>query len=141
MGEKRLKIDLPSEIIRQIAVRQSQGVSLRELEEEFGVSRPVINRALRSELGREITRGITEIAVQSAVAEVRNWVASNTELALKALESNLREKKMDAVKEFFNILGLTEKSKGETRQSQSIQLILPGGTKPPKDVTNEVQKG
>ncbi len=136
MGEQRVKIDVTPEVVRQMATRRALGAPLRDIEKEFGYSRPVVNRVLSSELAKEIQKGIVEDAVKGAVASVRQRLADMTELAMEALEHNLKEKKMDAVKEYFAALGIRQ-AEAEKGSGQSFTVVLPGTQNPPKDVINE----
>ncbi len=138
MGELRAKIEVSPEVTRQLATRKALGASLRELEKEFGLSRPVINRTLSTDLARAIQKEIQESAVAGAVASVKRQLADMTELAMEALKHNLTEKKIEAVKLYFAALGMDSQEKEKGGTTQAIQVILPGAVAPKeiKDVEN-----
>jgi hypothetical protein len=137
MGEKRTKIDVTPEITRQMATRRAIGASLRELEDEFGFSRPVVNRVLSTDMAKAIIKGVVDDAVAGAVVAVRRKLADMTELAMGVVEHHLKEKSLEAVKIYFKGLGIEAAEKVEAQQ-QGITLILPGQA-PPKDI--EVEHG
>lgn len=134
MGERKVRIDLEPEVIRQIATRKALGASIRELEKEFNFSRVVVNRALDTDLGKSIQKEVLNSAVAGAVIAIKRQLADMTELAMKALENNLKNDNMEAVKTFFKALGLDDLEKPENRQQQGITVILPGQAPPIKDI-------
>lgn len=136
MGPKT-KIEVTPEVTRQLATRRAMGIPLRELEEEFGFSRPVINRILSSEMGRTITKEIIDTAVTGAVLEIRREMTNMKDLVLSALQANLEKNDMDAVKTYFKVIGMEVQEKREGGQNQAIQVIFPG-TSAPKEVTNDI---
>lgn len=134
MGERKVRIDLEPEVIRQIATRKALGASIRELEKEFNFSRVVVNRALDTDLGKSIQKEVLNSAVAGAVIAIKRQLADMTELAMKALENNLKNDNMEAVKTFFKALGLDDQEKPENHQQQGITVILPGQAPPIKDI-------
>ncbi len=133
MGIQKTKIEVTPEVTRQIAMRKAIGTSLRELETEFGFSRPVINRVLSSELAKSVIKGVIDDAVAGAVISIRRRLADMTDIAMSALEHNLKEQNLEAVKIFFKGLGMDAVEKEVRNQSQGITVILPG-QKAPKDI-------
>ncbi len=136
MGEHRTKIEVTPEVTRQIATRKALGTSLRDLEKEFGISRPVINRILGTDLAKAIVKEVIDSAVVGAVSAIRRELADMTELAMEALRENLKEHNMEAVKTYFKALGIEQQEKDSGNQQQAITVILPGA-QAPKDVINE----
>lgn len=136
MGEKRTRIEVTPEVTRQIATRRALGATLESLESEFGFSRPVVKRILGTELAREVHKGVIEDAVKGAISAVKSRLADMTELAMEALEHNLKEKKMEAVREYFAALGMKQAEKEQGTQQQAITVVLPG-QRPPKDIDIE----
>ncbi len=135
MGEKRVKIDLEPEVIRQIATRKALGGSLREIEAEFGFSRPVVNRALCTDMAKSVIKGLIDDAVASAVVSIRRRLSDMNELAMNVMEQNLKEGNIEALKLYFKGLGLEKTENEGAKQQQAIQVILPGSMKPEiKDV-------
>lgn len=130
------KIEVSPEKIRAIATRRAFGISLRDLEAEFGFSRPVINRVLSSEIAKAIQKEIIETAVNGAVTAIKRELAEMSDLALTALRENLKEHSMEAVKTYFKALGIEAQEK-ESGQQQALQIIMPGATAP-RDI--EVEK-
>lgn len=138
---KPTKIEPTPEITRQIATRRALGASLRELEAEFGYSRPVINRILGSEMAKAIIKGLIDDAVASAVVAVRRRLADMTETAMGVIEHHLKEEKsLEAVKLYFRGLGLDQTEKTAPSQ-QALQIIMPGASPPTKDVPNDISEG
>lgn len=137
MTSPKTKIDVSLETTRQMAVRRARGASLRDLEAEFGYSRPVVNRVLATDVSKAIISEITESSVKAALLEVRNGLAAMSDLAIKALKKNLEDGSIEAVKTYFRALGLETTEKTNGNQQQAIQVILPGAVAPPKDVINE----
>lgn len=136
MGIQKIKIDVTPEVTRQIATRKALGASLRDLEAEFGYSRPVINRVLGTDMAKAVIKGLIDDAVASAVVAVRQKLADMTEIAMQTLEHHLREEKsLEAVKIYLKGLGMDGVDKSEAKQQQAIQVILPG-VQPTKDVDN-----
>lgn len=134
---KTTKIDITPELTRQIATRRAIGVSVRELEQEFGFSRFVINRVLSSDMAKSIIKGVVDDAVTGAVSAVKRKLADMTELAMTALEHHLKEEKsLEAVKIYLKGLGMDAMENKDPGQQQAIQVILPGAVAP-KDVVSE----
>lgn len=138
MGEKKVKIEVTPEVTRQIATRRVMGASFRDLESEFGFSRPVINRVLSSDMGKKIMKGLVDDAVASAVIAVRQEMSNLTPLVSEAIAHHLKEKSLEAVKIVLKGLGMESFEKPENQQSQTFQVILPG-TKAPKDVPSDIE--
>jgi hypothetical protein len=126
--------DITPEMVRQLATRRVLGVSLRELEKEFGVSRFLINKALASDTGKAVMKGLTEDAVKACVLQAKQELTSMLPLVLTALRTNLEEGSMEAVREYFRVLGVSAPAPEKvTQQTQAIQIILPGHNQP-KDI-------
>lgn len=135
MTTPKTKIEVTPEITRNIATRRAIGTSLRDLESEFGFSRPVINRVLSSDLAKSVIKGITDDAVSSAVVAVRKEFADLTGLITEAVKHHLKEKNLEAVKIGLKVLGFDSAERVDTKQAQSITVILPGSSAP-KEVSN-----
>lgn len=133
--QPRTKIDVTPEITRQLATRRALGISLRDLESEFGFSRPVVNRVLSSELAKAVIKGITEDAVSSAVIAVRKGMSDMTEEITRVLTKHLKEDSLEAVKIVLRGLGMENMEKAKDPTTQSITVILPG-QQAPKEVKN-----
>lgn len=128
------KIDFTPEMTRQIATRRVMGATMRDLEGEFGISRPVLTRALNSELGRAIQKELIDSAINGAVLSMKRQLSDLSDLAIEALKENLKKKKMDAVIAYFKVLGLDQGDKNHSpAQAQGINIILPGQVQP-KDI-------
>lgn len=134
MGVQRVKIDISPEQIRQLATRRALGASLRDLEAEFGISRPVITRALSTELGRGIVKEVIDSAVTGAVTAIRRELADMSDLALAALRYNLEKKNMEAIKTYFKALGMDTEEKNQGAQQQAITVVLPGASPPKEEI-------
>lgn len=129
----KAKIEVTPEVTRQIATRKALGATLRELEKEFGFSRPVVSRVLATDMAKAVIRGLIEDAVASAVIAVKRRLADMTETAMSVLEHHLKEEKsLEAVKIYLKGLGMDSSEKQEIQQ-QAIQVILPGAVAP-KDI-------
>lgn len=139
MNESKKKIEVTPEITRQIATRRAMGIPLRDLEKEFGFSRPVIGRILASEMGRAIQKEIVDSAITGAVMIIKRELSEMNQLALRALRLNLEKANMEAVKTYFKALGLETVEKDQGNQQQVIQVVLPGQSAPKeiKDVDHE----
>ena len=133
MGELRTKIEVTPEITRQIATRKAIGATLRELEAEFGYSRPVINRVLASDVAKAIIKEVVDSAVTGAVSAIKRELADMSDLALAALRDNLKEGSMEAVKTYFKALGMEGQATEAPEKSQQMVIVMPGA-KPPKDI-------
>lgn len=144
MPKPPTKIDLSKEVIVTLASDRARGKSLRDLEETYGFSRPVINRALRTDLAKGVQQGIADEIVRSTVIVIKTALSGMSDLALNALRHNLEQMKMDAVKEYFNLVGVRseESNKGKGGQNNVIQVILPGAARDEsKEVISDVQEG
>ena len=131
-NNSKTKIEVTPEVTRQIAVRKATGASLRELEKEFGFSRPVISRVLGTDMAKAVIKGVIEDAVAGAVIAIRRKLADMTEDAMNTLSYHLKEEKsLEAVKIYLKGLGMDSFERPEANQQQAIQVILPGAQSPP----------
>lgn len=140
MGEKRIKIQITPELTRQIAVRRARNVSLEDLEKEFSLSRPVINRALSTDEARQAILDILRDDVALENAKTRREAAALGPLAIALLKKKLESGDLKAVEPALKASGIyvqnSQDKKGE-HQAQTFTVILPGQSEP-KEVPNEV---
>lgn len=146
MGEKRTKIEVSDETTRQLAARRARGVSLAELEKEFGFSRPVVNRVLSSDLAQDTIRDVSYDIVTMERAINKRAVAELLPLAIEVVKQKLEAGDLKAAEMVFRASELLVPEQRDTgKQQQAIQVILPGAQIPEsrshrvKDI--EVQSG
>lgn len=125
---KGSKVEITPELTKAIVTKKVLGGTVRELEEEFGYSRPIILRILNSELAQSLRKEVLSEALAEAAQEIRQGLSSMSGLALGALKSNLEKKSMEAVKTYFQALGVTNNDK-TPQQQQAFQIIMPSGVK------------
>lgn len=120
-------------------MRKAAGATPKELEVEFGHSKFIINKALSSDLAKAVIKGVIDDAVTGAIIAVKRKLADMTELAMETLEHHLKEEKsLEAVKIYLKGLGMDTQEKTDTKQSQSITVILPhAATTKDIEVTHE----
>jgi hypothetical protein len=136
MGIQKTKIELGPEIVRQIATKFAIGSSLRDLEKDYGVSRPIITRAVGSELGQSVIKEFIQNGVEKAKQEAQKICSELVELAGIALKKKVEEGDLKAVEMVFKVVGAGyNQEKDQTKQQQAIQVILPGSVIP-KEVSN-----
>ncbi len=120
------KIEVTPEITRQMATRRAVGATLRDLEQEFGFSRPVVNRVLSTDMAKAVVKGLIEDAVGSAVIEVRRGMADMATVVTKVLRKHLEDDSLEAVKIVLKGLGMDAVEKTDVKQAQTFTVILPG---------------
>lgn len=137
MGVKRVRIDIDPSVSRQVALRRARGVSLRDLEEEFKFSRPVINRILATDESRQIMLDILRDDHVLDSAMYRRQLADLVPGAILRLAKLVEEgniKGIELVLRGSGMLTPTD-SKEDQKQAQTLTVILPGQSVP-KDVVN-----
>lgn len=133
MGKE--KIEVTPEVVRQLATRRAVGASMRDLEAEFGFSRPVVSRILASDLAKSVVKGLTDSAIEAAAIEARRGLSEMVKMANAAVLENLKTFNLEAAKIIYKAIGVEAIEKQESRQQQAIQVILPGAVAP-KEVDN-----
>lgn len=132
------KIEVGPEVTRQLAARRARGVSLRDLEIEFGFSRPVINRVLASDAARDIIVNVTRDDLAVELAMNRRALSELIPGAIVKLAEKVQAGDIKSIELVLRGSGmltpLTEKE-GD-KQGQILQVILPGNA-PIKDVISE----
>src|SRR4051812_943751 len=93
MGEKKVKIEVSDEVSRSIAARHARGISLRDLEVEFRMSRPVLNRILASDIARSTIKDICFTDAEMQIAKNRRAVADLLPTAIEVLKNELMNEK------------------------------------------------
>lgn len=137
MGEKRIKIDVGPEMMRQLAVKRARGVSLDQLEQEYGLSRPVITRTLASDEARQVMLDVMRDEVAIINAQTRKAAAELGPLAIEVIRKKLEEGDLKAVEPALKASGIlvqAAQDKGEQKQAQQIIVTLPGSKKDIKSV-------
>jgi transcriptional regulator with XRE-family HTH domain len=142
MGDKKVKIEVSDETTRAIAARHARGISLRDLEIEFGMSRPVISRVLASDSARATIKDICFTDAEMQIAKNRRAVADLLPTAIEVLKNELMNEKtrLKAAELVIRSSGImnTDGNK-EQKQDASITVILPGQYQQPKDVKNDIE--
>jgi len=136
------KIVLTDEQVQKIAMRRARGVSLEQLEQEFGMSRPVINRALASDAARSVTLDILRDDATLENAKNRSALAKLLPKAIEKLAAEIDKGNMKAIELALKGSGImiqTEADKNGNKQAQQITVVLPGqvSTKEIKDVNTD----
>jgi len=111
---------------------------------------PVVRVAAQLNISRHKAKRLMEsLEVQSQLADISNRileVAANKfksrmqelePLAFEALRQNLRDKRIEAVKVWAQLVGLSDKKDVEQKES-TIQIIMPS-MRQPQDVISEVK--
>ncbi len=133
------KILVSEDDTRLIAARRARGLTLRELETEFSLTRPVINRVLDTPLAKQVIKDISYDIVATEIAHNRRAVAELLPKAVEVILKQLEEGNLKAAELVIRASGMmaVDQSK-ETAQQQTIQVILPGsmGDRGVIDVTN-----
>lgn len=136
---KPAKIEPTPELTRAIAARRARGVSLRDLETEFGFSRPVVNRILASDEARQVILDITRDDLAVEVAMNRRALSELVPGAIVKLAEKVEQGDIKSIELVLRGSGmLTPVESKEGNQAQAITVILPGQA-PPKEVPNEIE--
>jgi DNA-binding transcriptional regulator LsrR (DeoR family) len=133
----KTKIDFTNEQLKLIATRYALGATHNQLAEEFAVSRFTINRILAKDEARQVIKDVSHEIVTMEIAQNRRAVAELLPKAVEVLLDQLNQKNLKAAEIVIRASGmLTPEDKSDQKQQQSIQVILPGATKP-RDVVAE----
>lgn len=124
---------IESSLIQQLAALSFSGVSENEASKQLGISRYMVAKLKRSSEFSDLVKEIGDRAVEVALNAFRSKMEKLEPLAYAALESNLRDKKLDAVRIWGEFVGLKDK-KVEEQKDASIQIIMPGAAPAPKDI-------
>lgn len=110
---------------RKVAMLAVTGQSQTQIMAELGLTRGMLKKVLDDPIcSKAIAEAGDEIA-KAATTQIKKALGQMTTLALKALEGNLRDGNMEAVKVHFKAMGvLTEAPIAP--QDTTIQVILPG---------------
>lgn len=140
MGEKKLKIEVSDEVTCAIAARHARGISLRDLENEFGMSRPVLNRILASDIARSTIKDICFTQAEMHISKGRRDITELLPVAAEYLKGELANEKtrIKAIELVFKYSGIQQIEAKENKQDATIQVILPGAYQQPKDVKSDI---
>lgn len=111
-------------------------VSQNEIHKKLNISRHMVKKVMSSSEYAQYLEEINREASSNAVAAIKGRVEILAPKALKALEHNLDEKRMDAVNTYFKLLGILEPKNEDKPVDTAIQIILPGQAAP-KDIEVE----
>lgn len=115
--------------LQQIVALTLVGTPEIRIAEQLGVSRHRVRKVRNSDAFKKELDDVAAQSKASAKAAVESELDRLAPKALKALEKALDEGKVDAVRTYFEAIGLKDKN-ADAGGTGVIQLILPGAEAP-----------
>lgn len=136
---QKIKTTPDPELTRQIATEYALVPSMREVAQKYGVTVGFVQKIVNSDPGAMIIADIREKALGAAVTVLKQGATRLVEKALRVIEDKLDKGDLNAVPLVFKLLGVDGKAEVKEAQQQVLQVILPPGIMPSKEVVSEVQ--
>lgn len=127
-------------LVQQVAALSFQNVPEYRIAEELKITRYRVRKIRSSEEFKQHIKTLGEEAMTLALNSFRSKVEKLEPLAFEALEHNLKEKKLDAVRVFGDIIGIKNKDGGNQDEQQGpLVVLLPGQKKKEIEVNSEAK--
>lgn len=121
-GGKREKIEFTDELVQKVCDLASKNMTTKDISQELKISYPIVRKLMKSpEYQGEVKNAI------------RRKNAFLVGLAMKALEEQLRDGNLDAVKVVFKVAGALEQEQATAAKADSqLVVVMPGAQAPVK---------
>jgi hypothetical protein len=133
------EVVLSEVIVRQVAAASlAPGCTPARIAEQTGLSLYQVRKVMAREDFKKYLKDLAEEALAPAKAKLRNAFSNMADSVISAMENNLAENNMEAVKVALKVMGMMDEEKvaGDTQ----INVVLPGA-QVTKEVTSEVVSG